>query len=66
VFLGAAAYGGSRPDVGALYGEQFRDSGYSLSVTGLPVGFHHLVVYARSTVTGLWKNERHLVFQVPA
>ena len=65
VFLGAAAYGGSRPDVGALYGEQFRDSGYSLSVTGLPVGFHHLVVYARSTVTGLWKNERHLVFQVP-
>ena len=61
VFLGAAAYGGSRPDVGALYGEQFRDSGYGLSVTGLAGGFHHMVVYARSTVTGLW-NERHLVF----
>ena len=34
VFLGAAGYGGARPDVAAVHGEQFRDSGFGLLVQG--------------------------------
>ena len=35
VFVGAATYGGARPDVAAVHGDQFRDSGYGLVVQGL-------------------------------
>ena len=45
VFVGTAAYGGSRPDVGAAYGTQFTPSAYSLTAS-LPAGYYQ-VVYAR-------------------
>jgi hypothetical protein len=51
-FLGAAAYGGTRPDVAAIYGNQFRDSGYGLEVSDLPAGTYDLAVFAWSNVTG--------------
>ncbi len=52
MFLGAASYGGARPDVGGLYGTQFTNSGFGLTVSGLASGVHQLVAFMHSTVTG--------------
>ena len=65
MFLGAASYGSWRPDVAGLYGEQYRDCGYSKSVASLGGGFYRLVVYARSTVTGIWEARAGTI-EVPA
>ena len=44
---------GSRPDIGAwLQASRFNDSGWGLTVSGLPAGTHLLVVYPYSSVTG--------------
>ncbi len=50
IFLGAATFGGARPDVGAIYGERFGRSGYGLEVTALPPGSYEIAVFAYSTV----------------
>jgi YVTN family beta-propeller protein len=50
-FVGAAAQT-ARPDVAAIYGNQFLDSGFLLRGATLPAGTYDLVVFARSTVTG--------------
>jgi hypothetical protein len=52
VFLGAATYGGIRPDVAAIHGEQFRESGYGFMVQGLAPGDYDIAVFAWSNVTG--------------
>jgi hypothetical protein len=52
IFLGAAEYGGPRPDVAAIYGERFLTSGYGLRVEGLAPGTYDVAVFAYSTVTG--------------
>ena len=49
VFLGAASYGSARPDVAAVHGEGFRDSGFGLVVQGLAPGHYDLAVFAWST-----------------
>jgi hypothetical protein len=54
IFLGAADIGGSRGDVGGVFGSQFTSSGYGLLARNLGAGTYQLVVYARSTVTGLF------------
>jgi Tol biopolymer transport system component len=51
IFLGAAAYGGARPDVAAVHGDRFKDSGYGLIVQGLPAGDYDLALFAWSTET---------------
>ena len=51
-FLGAATYGGSRPDVSAVHGNQFRESGYDFFVQGLAAGWYDLAVFAWSTERG--------------
>ncbi len=56
VFVGAAAYGGARLDVGAVLGQNFTASGFNLMVQGLPAGVYDLVVYAHSSVTGTFNN----------
>jgi hypothetical protein len=56
IFLGVAAYGGQRPDVGALFGAAFTPSGYGLTVDGLAPGEYDLVVFAHSAVTGTFNN----------
>ena len=56
VFLGAATYGGSRPDLGAAYGSQFTNSGFTLTVQNQDPGEYRLIVYARSTVTGTFNQ----------
>ena len=53
VFLGAATYGLSRPDVAALHGVQFTASGFSLRASSvLAAGPWSIVVYGHSSVTG--------------
>jgi hypothetical protein len=52
VFLGTATYGGARPDVAAVHGDQFRESGYGLLVQGLAAGSHDVAVFAWSHVNG--------------
>jgi DNA-binding beta-propeller fold protein YncE len=54
-FLGAASYGGSRPDVGAWLGSQYTASGFSLAAS-LPPGSYTVSVYARSTETGTFRQ----------
>jgi hypothetical protein len=48
IFLGVADTG-SRSDVAAVYGDQFRDSGYGLIVDDLPPGAYDLAVFGWST-----------------
>jgi hypothetical protein len=56
-FLGAAAYGFDRPDVGAWLGPPYTPSGFALTAS-LPPGSYTLSVYARSTATGTFRNLR--------
>src|SRR5262249_45087490 len=58
IFLGAAIYGGARPDIGSLFGSRFTNSGYSLIVTGLAAGAYQLQVFAHSAATGTFSNMR--------
>jgi hypothetical protein len=55
IFLGTAAYGQARGDVGAAFGAQFTNSGFSLTSGALPPGPHLIAVYARSSVTGAFQ-----------
>jgi hypothetical protein len=56
IFLGVAALGGSRPDVGAAFGDaRFGASGFMLVGT-LPGGTYDLAVFAHSMVTGTFNN----------
>jgi hypothetical protein len=48
VFLGATAYGGRRPDVAAVHGDQFEASGFGLPVQGLVPGHYDVAVFAWS------------------
>jgi sugar lactone lactonase YvrE len=52
IFLGAAAYGDVRPDIGALFGEQFARASYNLTVDRLAPGPYDVVVYPHSVLTG--------------
>jgi N-acetylneuraminic acid mutarotase len=64
VFIGTGSYGLSRPDVAAIFGSRFTNTGYHLTITGLGPGTYVLGIYARSTVTGSFsivKVQRFLV-----
>lgn len=50
IFIGPAIYGGARPDVAAVYGDRFGNSGYGIIVNGLPPGTYDITVFAYSTV----------------
>ena len=56
IFLGVSPYGGSRPDVGAAFGERFTQSSYQLVVDGLGPGGYTIGVYAHSAVTGTFNQ----------
>jgi hypothetical protein len=49
--LGVVGSFTSRPDIGAAFGSQFTNSGYSLNAT-LPVGSYTITAYGHSTLTG--------------
>jgi hypothetical protein len=52
VFLGTAALGGHRPDVAAIYGDRFGDSGYGVTVGGLTPGNYDIAVFGWSAARG--------------
>jgi hypothetical protein len=57
VFLGAATYGLSRPDVSQAYGSRFIASGFTITAaSSLPPGPYAIVAHAHSTVTGTFNN----------
>ena len=60
IFLGVASYGGRRPDVAAVYGDPFRDSGYGLVVDRLTPGIYTLAVFAWSPATGTFAPAKTL------
>jgi hypothetical protein len=55
VFLGVATYGTARPDVGAVFGARFTNSGFTLNATVAP-GTYTISVYAHSTVANAFNN----------
>ena len=65
LLLGQAAYGGARPDVGAIFGSRFTPSGYSITAAALPSGSYDIVAYARSTVAGGFNSTRVARIVVP-
>jgi hypothetical protein len=52
IFLGAAAYGGQRPDVAAIHGAAFLNTGFSLLINGLSPGTYDVAVFPWSSVSG--------------
>jgi hypothetical protein len=54
VFVADAAYGGTRPDVAAVFGDRFRDSGFGVRVQGLAPGSYDLALFAWSTARHAW------------
>ncbi len=57
-FVDQATLGGGRLDVGAVFGSQFNNAGYDFLMTGLAPGVYDIGVYARSTVTGTFNQQR--------
>jgi hypothetical protein len=51
VFIGVGKYGAARPDVGAILGSRFTNSGFHFTITGMGPGNFVLGAYAHSTVT---------------
>jgi hypothetical protein len=52
VFVGPAAYGGDRPDVAGVFGDQFRQSGFGVTITDLPPGTYDLALFPWSIARG--------------
>lgn len=55
IFVGAATYGTSRPDVGLYFGEQPFSGGFETDISTLPPGRYTLVVSGRTTATGTFE-----------
>lgn len=58
MFVAAGTGGGSRPDVGAVFGSRFTNSGYTFTISNLPPGVYDLGVYVRSMVTNTFNQSR--------
>jgi hypothetical protein len=56
IFLGVAAHGDARPDVGAMYGEAFAGAAYGLTVDLLPPGTYDVVVYPHRAKTNTFEG----------
>ena len=55
IFVGAATFDQSRPDVAAAFGARYSNSGFNLQGT-LPPGNYTIVVYAHSSVANAFNN----------
>jgi hypothetical protein len=65
IFLGAATYGGSRPDVGAIFGAQFTNCGFTLSTgSGLAPGTYTVVAYAHNAINGTFDKSQSATISV--
>ena len=64
-FVGLATYGTPRPDVAALYGQRFTNSGFTISVNGLARGHtYQFALFPHSAVTGQF-TLRTVVVTIP-
>ena len=50
-FAAAATYATARPDIGAAFGTEFTNSGFSAAVSGLVAGTYQIMAFGHSTVT---------------
>jgi len=66
VFIGQGSYGLPRPDVGAIFGSRFNNSGFHFTITGMGPGDFVLGVYAHSTVTNNYTIVKTVPFTVNA
>jgi len=66
VFMGIGSYGSSRPDVAAIFGSRFTNSGYHFTITGMGPGSGVLAVYAHSTATHAYSVVKTIPFTVNA
>ncbi len=64
VFAAAAMLGGSRPDVGAVFGSQFSSAGFSAVISGLSPTAYRLVAYGHSVVTGAFSVQQQVTVTV--
>jgi hypothetical protein len=58
IWIGAAAWGGTRPDVAAIHGDRFLRTGYGIVAQGLAPGTYDVAVFAHSTVSGQFAPAR--------
>ena len=61
VFVAAATYGLTRPEIGARFGARFAPSGYSFPLRGLAPAPYLLVVFARSTMSGTYTSQTRTI-----
>lgn len=66
IFVGAAEYGAARPDVAAIYGARFTNSGFNLAITGLSPGRYRLTAFAHSRVSGAFDAVQSVTVTVAA
>lgn len=68
ISLGLATYGDAHPEVAALYGSQFLNSGFHITVPAgvLSPGGYVMRSYAFSTVAGAWNNWSDVAVTVPS
>jgi subtilisin len=62
--LGHATYGLPRSDLGTVFGSQFTNGGFALTVTGLQGGRYRLVATGHSTVTNSYSVLRELFITI--
>ena len=66
ILLGAVSYGTARPDVAGVYGSQFTNSGYSMTIVGLAPGRYDLALFGHSTLTNTFSIQRNVPITVGA
>ena len=59
-FLGAAEYGRPRPDVAAVFGADYTNAGFELTVRGLPPGAYTLTAFGHAIRTGTFSVAREV------
>jgi hypothetical protein len=64
VFIGQGKVGISRPDVASIFGQQFINSGFHYTITGMSPGNFVLGVYAHSTITNTYSIVKTVPFTV--
>ena len=64
IFVGVAPTGTARPDVGAVYGGNFTNSGYGVTLSNIPPGTYTLVFYPHSTYTGQFEFDKAVTTNV--
>jgi len=60
IFLGVAAFGGERPDVGRMFGEALADAAYGLTADSLPPDTYDIVIYPHRAKTNTFEGAQIL------